>query len=155
RSANDVITDTGTTFKLNEAQWKAFRIITSHVVASYVAKELNTEPVRQLMMLLTGPGGTGKTHVVKAVQAVMRHYGCAHLIRFLAPTGSAAALIDGMTVHKGLGLKIKSLNKGKGNRQPGSATEDYSVLISVQNRTQLREEWKNVEYLLVDEVSLL
>jgi hypothetical protein len=93
--------------------------------------------------------------MVKAVQAVMQHYGCGHLIRFLAPTGSAAVLIDGMTIHKGLGLKIKSINKGKANRDAGAMGEDYSVLISVQNQTQLREEWKNVEYLLIDEVSLL
>ncbi|KIJ09416.1 hypothetical protein PAXINDRAFT_41554, partial [Paxillus involutus ATCC 200175] len=52
----------------------------------------------QLIMLMTGPGGTGKMHVVKAVHSVMDHYGCAHMIRFLAPTGSVAALINGMTV---------------------------------------------------------
>jgi predicted ATPase len=66
-------------------------------------------------MLMTGPGGTGKTHVVKAVQQVMSHYGAAHQIHFLAPTGSAASLINGMTIHKGLGIKIKSKEKGKGN----------------------------------------
>ncbi|KAG2108184.1 uncharacterized protein F5147DRAFT_577074, partial [Suillus discolor] len=136
-------------------QWQAFQIITSHFILKYVDKKQDADLVNQLTMLMTGPGATGKTHVVKAVQAVMHHYGCAHLIRFLAPTGSAAALIDGMTVHKGLGLKIKSLNKGKGTRQPGTSLEDYSVLISVQNHTQLREEWKNIEYLLIDEVSLL
>jgi hypothetical protein len=108
----------------------------------------------QLVMFMTGPGGTGKTHVVKAVQSVMQHYGCAHIIRFLAPTGCAAALIDGMTVHKGLGIKIKSNNKGKGNQEPGSSKEEYSVVISIQNRTQLRDEWKNVEFLLID-VSLV
>jgi chromosomal replication initiation ATPase DnaA len=122
QSASDVITETGTNFKLNEAQLKAFQIITSHFIASYVDNEVDAEPVKHLVMLLTGPGGTGKTHIVKAVQAVMRHYRCANLIRFLAPTRLAAALIDGMTVHKGLGLKIKSLNKGKGNRQPGCTT---------------------------------
>jgi hypothetical protein len=105
-------------------------------------------------MLMTGPGSTGKTHVVKMVQTVMRAYGSAHLIRFLAPTGSAAALIDGMTIHKGLGIKIRSANKVKGNRDPGNGAEDLSVLISIQNCMQLREEWKNMEFLLIDEVSL-
>ncbi|KIK94893.1 hypothetical protein PAXRUDRAFT_117162, partial [Paxillus rubicundulus Ve08.2h10] len=53
----------------------------------------------QLIMLITGPGGTGKTHVIKAVHPVMDHYGCAHMIHFLDPIGgSVAALIDGMTV---------------------------------------------------------
>jgi len=65
-------------------------------------------------MLMTGPGGTGKTHVVKAVQALMQRYGCGHLIRFLAPTGSAASLIDGMTVHKALNIQIRSADsRGK------------------------------------------
>ncbi|KIM58075.1 hypothetical protein SCLCIDRAFT_41317, partial [Scleroderma citrinum Foug A] len=51
-----------------------------------------------LSMLITGPGGTGKTHVVHTVKSVMQHYNCAHMIHFLAPTGSAANLIDGMTI---------------------------------------------------------
>jgi hypothetical protein len=55
----------------------------------------------------------------------------------LAPTGSAAALIDGMTIHKGLGIKVKSNEKGKGNRKLGEQTKDYTVIISVRNRTQL------------------
>jgi hypothetical protein len=67
----------------------------------------------------------------------MEHYSVAHSIRFLAPTGSAASLIDGMTIHKGLGIKVKSNEKGKGNRKLGEHSEDYSVIISVQNRTQL------------------
>ncbi|KAG2356231.1 hypothetical protein BDR07DRAFT_1202807, partial [Suillus spraguei] len=99
--------------------------------------------------------GTGKTHVVKAVQRVMQHYGSAHPIRFLAPTGSAAALINGMTVHKGLGIKIKSKNKGMGKQESGMTAEDYMVLISISNRTQLWDEWKHIEFLLLDEVSLV
>ena len=106
-------------------------------------------------MLMTGAGGTGKTHVVKTVQKVMDHYGCAHRIRFLAPTGSAASLIDGMTIHKGLGIKIQSKEKGKGNRKLGSDLEDYTVVISIQNQTKLRDEWRDVVVLLVDECSLL
>ena len=62
---------------------------------------------------MTHPGGTGKTHAVKAVQKVVEFHGAAHTIRFLAPTGSAASLIDSMTVHKGLGLKVQSRDKGK------------------------------------------
>src|SRR3977135_4473670 len=44
----------------------------------------------QLRMFLTGPGGTGKTHVINAVSEVLAVYGCEHLIRYLAPTGGAA-----------------------------------------------------------------
>lgn len=151
-----VIEKIGTEFNLNEKQWVAFRIIAEHYVNKYV---LNVEDVAPLTMMMTGPGGTGKTHVVRAVRAVMAYYGCEHKIRFLAPTGSAAVLIDGMTVHKGLGIKMTSSNKGKGkgkgNRLPGESLEDYTVLISVRNRNELRQEWRNIDILLIDEVSLL
>ncbi|KAG2750133.1 hypothetical protein P692DRAFT_20734276, partial [Suillus brevipes Sb2] len=155
-SGRDVISHVAAEFVLNEKQHVAYRMICDFFIARYVNKQLDASDVGgQLTMLMTGPGGTGKTHVVKAVQTVMKSYGYAHLIRFLAPTGSAAALIDGMTIHKGLGIKIRSANKGKGNRDPGNGAEDLSVLVSIQNRTQIREEWKNVEFLLIDEVSLL
>ncbi|KAG2357574.1 hypothetical protein BDR07DRAFT_1185222, partial [Suillus spraguei] len=92
-------------FNLNAKQWIAFRIIVDYFMTKYVNKTQGQCSDDKLIMLMTGPGGTGKTHVVKAVQSVMQHYGCAHIIRFLALTGSAAVLIDGMTVHKGLGIK--------------------------------------------------
>jgi hypothetical protein len=62
-------------------------------------------------MLMTGLGRTGKTHVVNALHALMAEYGCKHTFRFLAPTGSVATLIDGMIVHKGLGIKINLITK--------------------------------------------
>jgi hypothetical protein len=67
----------------------------------------------------------------------MVHYEYGHIIQFLAPTGSAAALIDSMTVHKVLGIKIKSSNKGKGNYMLGESLQDYSVIVSNKNKTQL------------------
>ena len=152
-SAEDVIEKIGKECGLNEKQWVAYRIIARSFISRHVYKQdVKEEPLR---MFMTGPGGTGKTHVVKAVQKVMEHYGVAHSIRFLAPTGSAATLIDGMTIHKGLGIKVKSNEKGKGNRKLGEHSEDYSVIISVQNRTQLRDEYRLVEIVMLDECSLL
>jgi len=89
------------------------------------------------------------------LKEVMSKYGCEHMLRFLAPTGTAASLINGMTIHKGLGIKIKNNNKGKCNRNVGDSLEDYSVLISIKNRTLLRDEWHMVKVLFIDEVSLV
>jgi hypothetical protein len=112
-SAEDVINNVGKEYSFNDKQWIAFHIIACSFIKTFVyGLDLDAKPLR---MLMTGLGGTGKTHVVKAVQKVMAHYGAAHRIRFLAPTGSAAALIDGMTIHKGLGINVKSREKGKGN----------------------------------------
>jgi hypothetical protein len=154
-SPNEICFIIGKEHHLNSQQWIAFRIICHSFIARHVLKydalSLN-EPLR---LFMTGPGGTGKTHVVKAVQKVMEYYGVAHTIRFLAPTGSAASLIDGMTVHKGLNIKISSKDKGKGNRLLGDHHEDYSVLISIQNKIKLRNEWRLVEIVMIDECSLL
>ncbi|TEB25456.1 hypothetical protein FA13DRAFT_1637253, partial [Coprinellus micaceus] len=138
---------------LNEKQRVAYRIVTDHFIRRYILNNNSETPLR---MLMTGPGGTGKTYVVKALKEVMDAYRSGHKIRFLAPTGSAAALIDGMTVHKGLGLRIENASaKGKGNRLPGSQEEDHTVLVSVKNLANLRVEWKDVDILFLDEASLL
>ncbi|KAJ3516563.1 hypothetical protein NMY22_g14178 [Coprinellus aureogranulatus] len=137
---------------LNTQQTIVYNIITQHFMRRFVERNKSEPPLR---MLMTGPGGTGKTHVVRAVRSLMAHHGCAHRIRFLAPTGSAAALIDGMTIHKGLGIRIEKANKsGKGNHVVGEG-EDLSVLMSVKSNSKLRDEWKNVDILFLDEVSLL
>ena len=148
----DVINHIGSKFGLNKKQWISFRLVARSFIKTHASMSDHPQPIR---ILLTGPGGTGKTHVVNALRALMAEYGSEHTLRFLAPTGSAASLIDGMTIHKGLGIKIKSNSKGKGNRKPGESGEDYTVLISVRNRTLLRDEWRLVKVLFIDEVSLL
>ena len=107
-----VINRIGTEFHLNSKQWIAYRIIARSFIKIHLNMLDKPEPIR---MLMTGPAGTGKTHVVNAVRALMAEYGDEHSLRTLAPTGTAASLIDGMTIHKGLGIKIKSSQKGKGN----------------------------------------
>jgi hypothetical protein len=132
-SSETVINQIAKNEHLQTQQLIVFRIIARSFINTYVEKK-KKDHEESLRMFLTGPGGTGKTHVVKAVQKVMKFYGAEHTIRFLAPTGSAASLVDGMTIHKGLGIKVQSTNKGKGNRNLGEHQEDYSVVISVQNK---------------------
>ncbi|TFK18733.1 hypothetical protein FA15DRAFT_561661, partial [Coprinopsis marcescibilis] len=135
-SSNSTLHDHIDTFNFNPQQQIAYDIIVNH----FTRRHLNADPDEPpLRMLMTGPGGTGKTYVVRAVKQMMMSHNAAHRIRFLAPTGSAAALIDGMTIHKGLGIKIERARK--------SNKENHT--------TKLREEWKNVDILFLDEASLL
>src|SRR6266850_732998 len=76
-------------FKLNQKQQIAFHI------GAHRFKELLEIDVssgngtigrgKPLHMLMTGPEGTGKTHVVKALKELMKMYGSAHRIRFWPP----------------------------------------------------------------------
>ncbi|KAF9782849.1 hypothetical protein BJ322DRAFT_1008807, partial [Thelephora terrestris] len=140
-------------FGLNEKQRIVYNIVARKFVDGHILKV--ADGGKPLRMLMTGPGGTGKTHAVRALQKLMALHNLQHLIRFLGPTGSSAKQIGGTTIHKGLGLSIALKSKGRGNRKPGESNEDYSATINVKNRTLIREEWRDVWFLFIDEVSLL
>jgi hypothetical protein len=132
---------------LNERQWIAYRIA-GHTFLNQLASSFHTKP-QPLRMMMTGPGGTGKTYVVRTLARLMSAFNCGHLIRFLAPTGSAVALIDGMTVHTGFGINFKST---KNTHHKGNS---MTVRINIRNREGLRCEWKHVQFVLIDEVSMV
>lgn len=155
QTITSIVDQVSADFKLNRKQNIVYRIIINRFLDQTIYKIDSEDNKDALRMFLTGPGGTGKTHSVKAVQKLMKTFGYSHLIRFLGPTGSSARQVGGMTIHKGLGLKISSNTKGKSCRKPGEDNDGYSVYISVRNRTMLRDEWKYVEYLFIDEVSLI
>ena len=140
-------------FGLNEKQRMVYNIIAQKFVNQHVLKV--DDGKKPLRMLMTGPGGTGKTHAVKALQELMKLFKLQHLIRFLGPTGTSAKQIGGMTIHKGLGLSIMVKSNGRGNRKAGESNEDFTMTMSVRNRTLVRDEWRHVSVLLLDEASLL
>lgn len=125
KSPDELIERVAKEHKLNKEQTVAFRIIAAKFIEFITHLKMGTEgSVEPLCMLMTGPGGTGKTHVICALTTLMGYYSCAHWIRYLAYTGSAASLIDGMTMHSGLGIQILLRDKGKGSRVPSKSTKD-------------------------------
>lgn len=88
---------------------------------------------QQLLMYIGGVGGTGKSYVVKAILRLFDILGRRHQILVSAPTGAAAILIGGYTIHSLLLLP----HKGNVNLQ------------------QLAHLWQNVSYLILDEVSMV
>jgi hypothetical protein len=140
-------------FGLNEKQRMVYNIVARKFTDQHILKASNDG--KPLRMLMTGPGGTGKTHAVKALQKLMTLHNLQHLIRFLGPTGSSAKQIGGTTIHKGLGLSIALKSKSHSNRKVGESNEDYSATMSVKNRTLIRDEWRDVWLLFIDEVSLI
>ncbi len=68
---------------------------------------------------------------------------------FLLQPGTAASLINGTTVHQGLGISMKN------NSEKGEDAHGLSVRIKVKNRKELRAEWKDVDIVLIDEVSMV
>lgn len=88
----------------------------------------------QLVMCLTGAGGTGKSEVVKALREFAQRWGIADSLCVTATTGIAACVVHGMTWHKATG-HFSFMNGGK------AAT--------------IRDQWSSISVLVVDEISMM
>ena len=91
-----------------------------------------------LRMFIGGPGGTGKSHVIQAVQEFFKQAGQARRFRVCSFMGVAARNVARSTLHAAL-----NLNDRKGSR------------LSAKSRRDLITKCEGVDFLLVDEVSVV
>ncbi|KAF5346590.1 hypothetical protein D9758_013445 [Tetrapyrgos nigripes] len=116
-------------FQLNREQERAFRIIANHAVSSISD---------QLKMYVGGMAGTGKTQVLKTLREFFKERDESRRMIVVAPTGTAAALIQGSTYHSIFG--INSSEEG----------EFWKTSLS-----QICSRLSGVNYVFLDEVSML
>ncbi|KAF5323736.1 hypothetical protein D9619_012994 [Psilocybe cf. subviscida] len=109
----------------NCEQLKAFKLVADHLVSGNI---------EQLLMYVSGVGGTGKSHVIKSIVELFSSLGIRNQLLLGAPTGIAAVLIGGQTLHS---LAFV------GPRRKGGNLEHLTSM------------WKDVRYLIVDEVSMI
>jgi hypothetical protein len=114
-------------FTLNEMQTKAYKMIAEHSL---------TKKPEQLRMYIAGPGGTGKSRVIDAVRQFFHDQNQHTRLRLASFTGVASRNIRGMTLHSAL-----CLNKRKTRSDKAKAE-----LIAM---------WQKVDYLIIDEVSMI
>jgi len=127
KADKELVADTISKYRLNAEQERAFRIIANHAMME------NTEKLR---MYLGGMGGTGKSQVIKAIMHFFGERKENHRFLVVAPTGAAAALLNGSTYHSVLGI-----NDGE--------------FISANSLAQIRARLDGVDYIFLDEVSML
>ena len=86
---------------LSTMQRKAFDIIQAHTFGS--------SQDDQLLMVVVGTAGTGKSYLINAVRHLFTEHACAPLLKITAPTGIAAANIRGSTIYSLLSLMSRNL----------------------------------------------
>ena len=93
-------------------------------------------------VFVTGPGGTGKSHLIRQIYADAKNRG--KRIKVCAMTGCAALLLecDAKTVHSWAGI-------GLGNGDPGSIT------TTVCHNKRKKQNWTGTDILVIDEVSMM
>lgn len=91
-------------------------------------------------VFITGPAGSGKTHVVNAYIAYLRQNSIE--VGVTASTGIAATHMGGMTIHSWAGIGVQSyLSEGD--------------LESMAEKPYLAKRFEKVKVLIIDEVSML
>lgn len=118
--------------KFNEDQARVFVKITS----TMQSKD------KILRMFVSGPGGTGKSFVIKNLvlwNKVIRGKETA----VTAPTGIAAYNIEGLTVHTLLQLPVEHGCTAKYKELSGAALK------------QIRQSLENVDLIIIDEISMI
>ncbi|KAJ3720731.1 hypothetical protein DFJ43DRAFT_1004886, partial [Lentinula guzmanii] len=96
-----------------------------------------TQPLR---LLVTGPGGTGKSRIFEAWSEFHLRLGRLHEFRLTAPTGVVASDIGGCTVHAQVALRVK--------RETMRANTPAGQKV----RTQLERRLSPLKTLVVDEI---
>jgi hypothetical protein len=117
---------------LNDDQRRAYDIVDWHLQDTIKGRK-----PPQLLMIIPGEGGVGKSKVIQTITENFRLSGVEHWCVKGAYTGIAASLIDGKTLHVLAGIPIK------GRKQ------------SAQTIKKLREFWRTKHYLIIDEMSML
>ncbi|CAF4795943.1 unnamed protein product [Rotaria socialis] len=124
-------------FTLNREQRAAFMIITSHLYGDSRCRTGYNSG--QLIMCIPGCGGTSKSQLIRALTKYFLVTKRTQMARKLAPTGIAATEIGGMTIHSFLG---EQRNSGKPRTIKAGDLK-------------LEKEWILIEYLLIDEMSMV
>lgn len=90
-------------------------------------------------VFVTGPSGTGKTHIIKLFKQL---YGRQKTIAMTSTTGISALLFGGTTLHSYLGIGL------------GTGSVD-SMTAHILKKTYLKERWNRLDTLVIDEISML
>ena len=122
---------------MNEKQRLAYHIMSDHISK---IQEGGLENLPQLLLNISGGAGTGKTYWLNTVRELARQTMGSQFIRTAAPSGTAAFLIGGETLHGLLYLPI-----GNAKLQP----------LVGERLMELQKKFEPVGVLIIDEKSMV
>ncbi|KAM4063484.1 PIF1-like helicase [Hirsutella rhossiliensis] len=139
-----------TRLTLNKKQAIAFSIICRHLDSM---RERDGGDVSQLCQFVGGEGGTGKSRVIEALVGLFAAKGISSRLLVTATSGTAAARVNGITIHSACGF-----TKDQGPGENTARNVDGVRLPKQAERFvngQSRMDWQDKDVLVIDEVSML
>ncbi|KAL8326728.1 hypothetical protein RB597_003174 [Gaeumannomyces tritici] len=113
---------------------------------------LDERGTSQLCLFIGGEGGTGKSRVIEAVAALFASKGIGHRLLVTATSGTAAARIEGVTIHSACGFSKDGIRGGPNKTEDGTRRSSGADL---RVDGQIRMDWQEKYLLIIDEVSML
>ncbi|KIM64602.1 hypothetical protein SCLCIDRAFT_1213106 [Scleroderma citrinum Foug A] len=86
---------------------------TYDIIDWHLNETLANRKPSQLLMIIAGEGGVGKSKTIQTITQNFYHRGVAHMLVKGAYTGIAASIIDGKTLHVIAQISILSLMKSR------------------------------------------
>ena len=126
-SVQQIVDDTIRKYNLNKKQVVAFKTAIKNVV-----KRHHKEPTEQVIGYVGGPGGTGKSQVIKAIVDFHKKMKVKNTLKLSANTGTAAKHIGGSTT-----------------------TTLFGFSSEKKNNASLQRTFEKVETIIIDEVSMI
>jgi hypothetical protein len=135
-------------FTLNRRQSIAFRIICRQLDRAH----RNERGTPQLCQFIGGEGGTGKSRIIEALRELFASKGISHRLLVTATSGTAAARINGITIHSACGFSKDASRMGsRKDIDEVGASNTANLYINGQSRM----DWQEKCLLIIDEVSML
>ena len=113
---------------LNKKQEKGFEIATNNIIKRHFK-----EKTEQLIAYIGGPGGTGKSQLIKAIVEFHEKMKARHTLKLCAYTGTAAKHIGGSTTSTLFSITLKGR----------------------KDASKLQRRFEKVETIIIDEVSMI
>ncbi|NJN69422.1 MAG: AAA family ATPase, partial [Nitrospira sp.] len=131
-------------FEEKSAQLNADQKAIVDEVDQYFNQRKKGEMPEPLKLFVTGGAGVGKTFLIHLLTEHVNRRLQKKAVVLTAPTGCAAKLIGGSTLHHALNIPV---NKGV-------RYYDYQSNLAEKTKHDLQKKYKDLEILIIDEVSM-
>jgi hypothetical protein len=135
-------------FTLNQRQSIALRLICRQL--DHICHDEQGTP--QLCQFIGGEGGTGKSRIIEAIAELFLSKGIPHRLLVTATSGTAAAKINGITIHSACKFS-KDSSHIHSYKNVDEIVPSRSAGLRIDGQTKM--DWQEKYLLIIDEVSML